>query len=97
MTAPQLNVKVNFVLHIDERLAPRKLQVSCPAGTTVQDLIEILSDKYGDGMRSSLSDPNLMAIINGISQGKRCRAAKLDQTGETEIDVWFMLFLDHGG
>jgi hypothetical protein len=95
-TAPELNVKVNFAFYVDESVAPRKIQVSCPADATVPDLIRILCDRY-EGLRSSLEDENLMAIVNGVSHGKRLEGARLRTADETEVEVWFMRFIDHGG
>jgi hypothetical protein len=93
----ELNVKVNFLMHIDERVAPRKLQVSCPVGATVQALIDILSGTYGEGLRNVLHQRNLMAIVNGISKGRNFRNVVLGAAGEKDIEIVFMLFMDHGG
>jgi hypothetical protein len=93
----EINVKVNFLIHIDPRVAPRKLQVSCPFGATVQDLIDILSGTYGESLRNVLHQRNLMAIVNGISKGRNFRNALLGADGEKEIEIIFMIFMDHGG
>ena len=93
----ELNVKVNFLMYIDERVAPRKLQVSCPSGSTIQDLIDRLSATYGDNLRNVLHQRNLMAIVNGVSKGRNFRNVVIGASGEKDIEVGFIIFMDHGG
>jgi hypothetical protein len=93
----ELHVKVNFLMYIDERVAPRKLQVSCPAGSTIQDLIDRLSAAYGESLRNVLHKRNLMAIVNGISKGRNFRNVVLGDAGEKDIEIGFIIFMDHGG
>jgi hypothetical protein len=94
---PELHVKVRFLMYIDQRVAPRKLQTSCPAGSTIQDLIDRLSAAYGEGLRNVLHQRNLMAIVNGISKGRNFRHVVLGAEGEKDIEIAFIVFMDHGG
>jgi hypothetical protein len=97
VAASELKVTVSFIFHVDERIVPRKLQVSCPAGATVQDLIEILSGIYGESLRDSLNQPSLMAIIDGVQKGRIFRDVVLGAAGEKNIEIVFMIFNMHGG
>lgn len=96
-TRSLLRVTVHFVFHVDAQVAPRQLQVECPLDATVQDLTALLGSRYGAGLENSLAHPNLMAIINGVSHGKRLQGLRLRTASETDIDIWFMHFNDHGG
>ncbi len=92
-----LNVKVRFLMYVDERVAPRRLQVTCPSDATVQGLIDILSDTYGEGLGSKLRQRNLMAIVNGVSLGRNFRNSLICTSGEKDIEISFIIFMDHGG
>jgi hypothetical protein len=93
----ELNVKVRFLMYVDERVVPRRLHVSCPSDATVQDLIDILSDTYGESLNAKLRQRNLMAIVNGVSKGRNFRNVVLGGAGEKDIEIGFILFMDHGG
>jgi hypothetical protein len=93
----ELNVKVRFLMYVDERVVPRRLQVSCPSDATVQDLIDILSATYGESLCNVLHQRNLMAIVNGISKGRNFRNLVLGTAGDKDIEIAFIIFMDHGG
>jgi hypothetical protein len=95
--ASELHVKVRFIMHVDEKVIPREIEVNCPEGATVQDLINILSDAYGESLRSALHQRNLMATVNGISKGRSFRNVVLGAAGEKDIEIVFMIYMDHGG
>ena len=71
-----ISVKVNSILDIKKILGRGELQVGIPEGSTLESLLAILIETYGDGLASYLYGeggnellPHIRVMVNGRDIG----------------------------